>query len=128
MFSSFRPLTTRQRYVKNTFEYLCSSQFPVTRIGEVSSTSMEYAVNFEMTMKIHVHGDCLSLLSVKDDGTLMLSAEDLVHVTLSCLAQRLCTLLDDVRPQSQKSVANIRLNAVQNDRPRMVNNLFQQLT
>ncbi|EMD39371.1 hypothetical protein CERSUDRAFT_82104 [Gelatoporia subvermispora B] len=60
---------------QETFEYLQTARFPVASIGQK-----------------HRHDQCLPSLALKEDGTILLSAEDLVNANLRCLAYRLCTL------------------------------------
>ncbi|EMD39370.1 hypothetical protein CERSUDRAFT_93405 [Gelatoporia subvermispora B] len=53
-----------------TFNYLKASGFPIAQKGES-----------------HTHNNCLSRISLRADGTLLMSAEDLVHANLGCLSQ-----------------------------------------
>ncbi|OCH86534.1 hypothetical protein OBBRIDRAFT_220895 [Obba rivulosa] len=69
-----------QMYVdyEETFRYLQSLNFPLARTGEA-----------------HTHDHCLPSLAIKEDGTLLLSAEDLVSRNLDCLAQTFRDLFRD---------------------------------
>jgi len=75
---------------EETFKYLQSMSFPVARIGEP-----------------HTHDHCLPSLAVKEDGTLMLSAEDLVGRNMDCLAQAFRDLFKDVSTISTDNVSQL---------------------
>lgn len=57
--------------------------------------------------KPHTHDHCLPSLAVKEDGTLMLSAEDLVGRNMDCLAQAFRDLFKDVSTISTDNVSQL---------------------
>ncbi|OCH89776.1 hypothetical protein OBBRIDRAFT_648813 [Obba rivulosa] len=68
---------------EHLYSYLQSQQFPVARCPQV-----------------HIHTNCLSSFSLKEDGTLMLPAEDLENANLYCLQYRLGMLFHHCHQQA----------------------------
>lgn len=56
-------------------------------------------------VEAHKHDDCMPSLTVKEDGTLLLSSEDLVDGNVDCLAQAFRDLFCDVRIQLMQAVS-----------------------